>query len=289
MLDWVEGIRQFEPIRIGEHTLRPNDAPLIVAGVCALKDEDTSMEVAVNLVKLATEIGCPAIFKGSYKKDNRTKPSANRGVGLEKGLEILHAVREKAGIPVLTDVHSTDEVKPVADVADVLQVPSLLCKQTSLLETVADARRAINLKKGQFISPFDMGFAVAKILEVDSDARVLVTERGTNFGYYDTISDFRAIPVLKRAGIPVLYDPSHAVRVMNRRSAEPDGAQREFMPTLVRCAAAAGADGLFIETFPVPEMADSDAASCVDLDQMRELVRQFVAVRQARMDLDGSR
>ena len=289
MLDWVEGIKQFEPIEIGGQPFRPNEAPLIVAGVCALTDEDTSTEVAANLVKLTAEVGCPAIFKGSYKKDNRTRSSAFRGAGLEKGLELLQAVRERLGIPVLTDVHETDEVERVAAVVDVLQVPSLLCKQTSLLEAVAGTGRVINLKKGQFLTPFDMEHAIDKILRVDPHARVLVTERGTNFGYYDTISDFRAIPVLMRAAIPVLYDPSHAVRVMNRRSDEPEGAHREFMPTLVRCAAAAGADGLFIEAFPDPKLAASDAASCVDLDQLRELVRQFLVIRQARMDLDSSR
>jgi 2-dehydro-3-deoxyphosphooctonate aldolase (KDO 8-P synthase) len=226
-------------------------------------------------------VGLPFIFKASYDKANRTSGKAFRGPGLEAGLEVLERVRTRVGVPVLTDVHTAEEARRAGQVVDVLQIPAFLCRQTDLLEAAARTGRIVNVKKGQFLSPEEMGPVVRK-LEGAGGERVMLTERGTTFGYHNLVVDMRSVPVLGRLGYPVVFDATHAVQLPGA-GGEVSGGQREHVPVLARAAVAAGADGVFIETHPEPDRALSDGANMVRLDEMtgllKRLIRVYTAVR----------
>jgi len=251
------------PVEVGEG--RP---VALIAGPCALESEAIALEVAREVASLAERLGVPYIFKSSYLKDNRLSPGSYSGPGLEEGLRILSRVREGVGVPVLSDVHAREEVAPAAAVLDAIQIPAFLCRQTSLLEAAARTGKPINIKKGQFMAPEDMGRVAAKAASLGND-RILLTERGSSFGYHNLVVDLRSIPVMRGFGYPVVFDATHSVQLPGAASGA-SGGQPEFVPVLARAAVAAGADALFVEVHPDPGAALSDARSMVALADLEE-------------------
>jgi len=256
-------------------------APVLVAGPCVLEDDTLNLRIAEALAELRVRLGVSVVFKASYAKANRSRAEAPRGPGLERGLELLARVKRETGLPVLTDVHECAEVAAAAEVADALQVPAFLCRQTPLLEAVGRSGRAVNVKKGQWMAPDAMAGAVEKVRGAGG-TEVAVTERGTFFGYGDLVVDMRSFARLKEAICgPVLFDATHAVQ---RPGAGPEGAsggERRHVPALLAAAAAAGADGFFLETHPAPDGAPSDAASMWPLADLEALVERALDVRAA--------
>lgn len=258
-----------------------SDGFTLIAGPCVLEGHDLNLEVAAEVRDAAREAGIPAIFKASFDKANRSRLHSHRGPGLDRGLELLAAVRDKTGLPVLTDVHEPHQAEAVADVADVLQVPAFLCRQTSLLVAAGGTGRPVNVKKGQWMPPASMAGAVEK-LRAGGSTQVAVTERGTSFGYGDLVVDMRNFALIgETAGVPVIFDGTHSVQ---RPGSTPDGstggAPRHIGP-LVRAAVAAGCDGLFLEVHPDPASAPSDGSNMLPLRELRSVLHEVVAVRRA--------
>lgn len=257
------------PVRFGA-------APLVlIAGPCALEGREHALAVAGTLAALTRELGVPWVFKASYDKANRTSAASPRGVGLEAGIAILAEVRERFGCPVTTDVHESWQCAPVAEAVDILQIPAFLCRQTDLLRAAAATGRAVNVKKGQFLAPWDMRNVTAK-LEAFGCERVLVTERGVSFGYNTLVTDLRALPELRRTGWPVVFDATHSVQQPGGLGGR-SGGQRGFVPLLARAAVAAGVDALFVETHEDPDRAPSDGPNMVPLAAMRVLLEDWLA------------
>lgn len=255
---------------VGKVTLA-NDAPLaLIAGPCQLESEAHALMIANRLKEIGERLGVGVIFKGSFDKANRTSLSGKRGLGLDKGLEVLAAVREKTGLPVLTDVHLPDQCAPVAEVVDVLQIPAFLCRQTDLLLAAGETGRAVNVKKGQFLAPWDMEKVAEKIAATGND-RILLTERGTTFGYNNLVVDMRALPIMKRTGHPVVMDATHAVQQPGGLGGA-SGGDRRFAPALARAAVSLGIAAVFIETHEDPDNAPSDGPNMIPLDAMEDLV-----------------
>jgi 2-dehydro-3-deoxyphosphooctonate aldolase (KDO 8-P synthase) len=256
-------------------------APVVVAGPCLLEDDALNLRVAEALAGIGVRLGLRVVFKASFLKANRARPTAPRGPGLDLGLARLARVREASGLPVLTDVHEPAHAAAAAQVADVIQIPAFLCRQTDLLEAAGRTGKPVNVKKGQWMAPEDMRGAVEKVTAAGSGA-VAVTERGTFFGYGDLVVDMRAFARLRAAtGVPVLFDATHAVQ---RPGLGPDGRSgggREHVPALLRAAAAAGADGFFLETHPNPASAPSDADTMWPLDDLEPLLESALDVWQA--------
>jgi len=250
----------------------------LVAGPCAVEDEKTTLEIAHTLRRVTEIFHIPLIFKASYRKANRTSMGSFSGIGDRQALRILKKVKKEFGLPVLTDVHETGEIKKVAKVADVLQVPAFLCRQTALLLACAESGRAVNIKKGQFMSPESMRHAVAKVRPRCPD--VMITERGTSFGYQDLVVDFRSIPMMKQFGVPVVMDITHCLQQPNQSAGQTLG-NRDFAGVMGKAAVAVGVDGIFLETHPHPSRAKSDSATMVPLDRVGSLLRQFVDIRRA--------
>ncbi len=252
------------------------DRPLtLIAGPCVIESRDHALTMAAALVEITGELGIPLIFKSSFDKANRTSASSARGVGLAEGVSILAEVRERHGCPVLTDVHESGQCAPVAEAVDVLQIPAFLCRQTDLLRAAAETGRAINIKKGQFLAPWDMAQVTGK-LESFGAERVLVCERGASFGYNTLVSDMRALAYLAATGWPVVFDATHSVQQPGGLGGR-SGGQREFVPVLARAAVAVGVAGVFIETHEAPEQAPSDGPNMVPLARMRELLSDLKA------------
>lgn len=247
------------------------DRPLfLIAGPDSLESEALCVDVAGQLAEITRELGMPYIFKGSFDKANRTSHESYRGPGLEEGLRILRAVREQAGVPVTTDVHTVEQVGPVAEVADLLQTPAFLCRQTDFIRAVASAGRPVNLKKGQFLSPWDMSRVVAKARAAGND-RLLVSERGYSFGYNNLVADMRGLAAMRATGCPVVFDATHSVQLPGGQGGS-SGGQREFIPVLARAAVASGISGLFMETHPRPAEALCDGPNSLPLSRARELL-----------------
>jgi 2-dehydro-3-deoxyphosphooctonate aldolase (KDO 8-P synthase) len=259
--------------------------PFLIAGPCALETEALVLHIAGALKNLSQGLNLPVIFKGSYTKANRTHEDAFHGVGLEQGLELLAMVKEATGLPVTSDVHEVCEVERAAQVLDVIQIPALLCKNTALLHAVGDTGKPVNIKKGHFVTAGDLRHSLEKI-ESRGNHNILVTERGTLFGYGDTIVDFRSLRILKSFGYPVIFDATHSVRITSRRSVDPAGGSPEDIPLLSRCAAAAGVAGLFIETHPRPKEARCDAVVSYPTAELPKLVRDFLTIHRAATGLD---
>jgi len=261
--------------------LNRRDRLFLIAGPCVIESETLCLKVAASLKKTCEKLGIFYIFKASFDKANRTSPTSFRGPGLEVGLRILAKVRAKVGVPVLTDIHTETQAAVVADVVDILQIPAFLCRQTDLIKAAAHTGRILNLKKGQFLSPSDMGQVIEKARHFGAN-RLLATERGTAFGYNNLVADMRSIPIMHRFGCPVVFDATHSVQLPGGAGKSSSG-QREFAPVLARAAVAAGADGIFVETHPHPERALSDGPNMIRLCDMPalldELVRVFDAVR----------
>lgn len=250
---------------------------LLLAGPCSLENEKVCRTVAETLVRIReSHSDLTIIFKGSFDKANRTSLAGDRGAGLEAGLELLSMVRRDYGFRVVTDVHRESQIEPVAAVCDVLQIPAFLCRQTDLLFAAATSGRAVNVKKGQFLSPADMRYVVGK-LEEGGAPEIWQTERGATFGYNNLVVDMRGFPIMKEFGSPVIFDATHSVQLPGGGGGKSAG-QREFVPPLARAALAAGADGLFIETHPNPDAAISDGPNMVPLAELPGLVEKWRAV-----------
>jgi 2-dehydro-3-deoxyphosphooctonate aldolase (KDO 8-P synthase) len=260
-----------------------NDLPIVlIAGPCALETRDHALEVAKGLKEMTDALGLGLIFKTSFDKANRTSGSSPRGVGLETALPIFAEIRETVGCPVLTDVHTPQHCAAAADVVDVLQIPAFLCRQTDLLVAAAKTGRVVNIKKGQFLAPWDMANVAAKVAEAGNDD-ILLTERGTSFGYNTLVSDMRSLPTLADTGYPVIFDATHSVQQPGGQGAT-SGGQREFIPPLARAAAAVGVAGLFVETHPNPDAAPSDGPNMVPLGQLQGLLRTVMEFDRVAKD-----
>ena len=253
-----------------------NHLPLaLIAGPCALESRAHALEMAAALKEIAGRLGIGLVYKTSFDKANRTSGASARGLGLKAALPIFAEIRASLGIPVLTDVHESEQCARVAEAADVLQIPAFLCRQTDLLTAAAATGRAVNVKKGQFLAPWDMAHVIAKLLEA-GNPNVLATERGVSFGYNTLISDMRALPILKRStGAPVIFDATHSVQQPGGQGAS-SGGEREFVPVLARAAVAVGVAGVFIETHQDPDKAPSDGPNMMPLKEMEGLLRTLM-------------
>ena len=252
-----------------------NALPLaLIAGPCALESRAHAMETAAALKEIATRVGIGLVYKTSFDKANRTSAASARGIGLEQALPIFADIRAQLGLPVLTDVHEAAQCARVAEATDVLQIPAFLCRQTDLLIAAAKTGRAVNVKKGQFLAPWDMANVVAKLTSA-GNADVLVTERGVSFGYNTLVSDMRALPILARTGAPVIFDATHSVQQPGGQGTS-SGGEREFVPVLARAAVAVGVAGVFIETHQDPDRAPSDGPNMLPIKDMEPLLRKLV-------------
>jgi 2-dehydro-3-deoxyphosphooctonate aldolase (KDO 8-P synthase) len=252
-----------------------NALPLaLIAGPCALESRAHALETAAALKEIAAQAGIGLVYKTSFDKANRTSAASARGIGMKAALPILAEIRDTLKLPVLTDVHDAAQCAPVAAAVDVLQIPAFLCRQTDLLIAAAKTGKAVNVKKGQFLAPWDMTNVVAKITGA-GNANVLVTERGVSFGYNTLVSDMRALPILKKTGAPVIFDATHSVQQPGGKGAS-SGGEREFVPVLARAAVAVGVAGVFIETHQDPDKAPSDGPNMVPLKEMPALLRTLV-------------
>ena len=253
---------------------------LLIAGPCVIESEELCVEIALALGKLCRKLGVTYVFKASYDKANRTSAKSFRGPGLADGLAVLAGLRRRFGLPVLTDVHTEEQAVLAAEAGvDILQIPAFLCRQTDLIRTAVRTGKIVNIKKGQFLSPQEMGQVVAKAGEAGGK-KILLTERGTTFGYNNLVSDMRSIPIMRGFGFPIVFDATHSVQLPGG-GGDKSGGQREFAPVLARCAVAAGADGVFVETHPNPDKALSDGPNMIPLAEMAELVKSLLRVREA--------
>lgn len=278
----VNKLVQVGPVAFG------NDLPFaLIAGPCQLESRAHALEMAGALREIAARLGIGLIYKTSFDKANRTSATAQRGLGMAKSLPILAEIRESLGLPVLTDVHDAAQCAPVAEAVDVLQIPAFLCRQTDLLLAAAATGRAVNVKKGQFLAPWDMANVVEKIAGA-GNPNVLLTDRGTSFGYNTLVSDFRGLPIMGRTGAPVIFDATHSVQQPGGLGGS-SGGQREFVPVLARAAVAVGVAGLFIETHEDPDHAPSDGPNMMPLRQFEPLLRDLLALdRLSKAQLAGA-
>ncbi len=251
----------------------------LIAGPCVVESRRSVLAIARRLSAIARGRRIPLIFKASYDKANRSSHRTYRGPGMREGLDALRAVKEESGLPILTDVHSEAEVDSAAEVADVLQIPAFLCRQTDLLRAAAQTGRWVNVKKGQFLAPEDMAHVVAKLRAAGAGRRILLTERGSSFGYHNLVVDFRGIPIMKTLGCPVVFDATHSVQRPGG-AGDRSGGDSCFVPVLARAAVAAGCDGLFIETHPFPQRAMSDGPNMIALKKLPHLLDQILRIRK---------
>ncbi len=253
------------------------DRPLfLIAGPCVVESEQLAFDTAGRLKEITNRLGIPFIYKSSFDKANRSSAKSYRGPGLEEGLRILEAVRLQVGVPILTDVHEDTPLGEVADVVDVLQTPAFLCRQTNFIQNVASQGIPVNIKKGQFLAPWDMKNVVAKARDTGND-QIMVCERGVSFGYNTLVSDMRSLAVMRETGCPVVYDATHSVQQPGGLG-EVSGGQREFVPVLARAAVAAGISGIFMETHPEPERALSDGPNSWPLDRIQALLETLMTI-----------
>ena len=261
------------------NSLRGQSRLILIAGPCVIESEKLCLSVASALKKTCERMGVFYVFKASYDKANRTSAKSFRGLGMEAGLTVLDRVRAKLGVPILTDVHTEAQAAEAANVADILQIPAFLCRQTDLITAAVRTGKIVNLKKGQFLSPAEMGQVAGKASQAGGK-KILLTERGTTFGYNNLVADMRSIPILKRFGCPVIFDATHSVQLPGGGGDKSSG-QREFAPVLARAALAAGANGLFFETHPNPNRALSDGPNMIPLAEMPALLRSLLKVFNA--------
>jgi 2-dehydro-3-deoxyphosphooctonate aldolase (KDO 8-P synthase) len=251
----------------------------LIAGPCVIENEKLCLQVAASLKKTCAALGIFYVFKASFDKANRTSGKSFRGPGVEAGLKTLAKVREKFGVPVLTDVHTEAQAAAAGEVVDILQIPAFLCRQTDLIEAAVATGQIVNIKKGQFLSPQEMGQVVAKARSAGAE-KILVTERGTTFGYNNLVADLRSIPIMKSFGFPVIFDATHSVQLPGGGGDRTTG-QREFAPVLAKAALAVGANGLFIETHPQPNKALSDGPNMIPLGEMATVLRSLLKIYEA--------
>jgi 2-dehydro-3-deoxyphosphooctonate aldolase (KDO 8-P synthase) len=263
-------------VNIGEITIGGGAPLVLIAGPCVIEGEAFTLSLAMSLQEVSRELGISFIFKASYDKANRTSISSARGPGLEEGLRILQRVKEEVGLPVISDVHQLSEVSRAAEVLDVIQIPAFLCRQTDLVVEAARTGKPINVKKGQFLAPWDMIHVVEKIISTGNE-QILLTERGTSFGYNNLVSDMKSLPIMRGLGYPVIFDATHSVQLPGG-AGKASGGDREFIPTLSKAAVGAGVDGIFLEVHPEPERALSDGANSLALDVLSPLLKQLKAI-----------
>lgn len=266
-------------VDIGSFKAGQGQLPFLIAGPCVIESEQLVMETAGRIADITASLGIPYIFKSSFDKANRTSIKSFRGPGIEKGMAILKNVRDQVGCPVLTDVHTEEQATEAGKVVDVLQIPAFLCRQTDLLIAAANTGKVVNVKKGQFLSPIEMGNAVKKVEECGS-RRILLTERGSSFGYNNLVVDMRSFPIMRSFGYPVVFDATHSVQLPGGGGTKSSG-QREFVEPLACAAAGAGVDGFFMEVHPNPDEALSDGPNMVPLHQLKSLLERVLRICDA--------
>ena len=258
------------PVQIGDLTIRDHGPFFIIAGPCVIENENITLEIATFLKETSVAMEIPVIFKTSYDKANRTSLDSFRGPGIDEGLEIIHKVKKKTGLPVLSDIHNIGEIEKAANILDVIQIPAFLCRQTDLLLAAAQTGVPVNIKKGQFLSPWEIEQAILKMSSTGNH-QFLITERGTFFGYHNLVVDMRSIPVMKGFGYPIIFDATHSVQLPGGAGTS-SGGQREFAEYLARAAVAAGVNGVFIEVHPKPDSALCDGPNSLPLNQVKPLI-----------------
>ncbi len=262
-----------EDVKVKDFLIGKKQPLAVISGPCVIESEEHALQTAWHLKKLFASLDIHFIYKSSYDKANRSSYHSFRGPGLEEGLRILERVKKECDVPVLTDVHSPEEAKAAGAICDIIQIPAFLCRQTDLVTAAGKTGAVINVKKGQFMAPWDMGNVVDKIIATNN-RRILLTDRGTSFGYNNLTSDMRAIPIMQRFGFPVCFDASHSVQLPGGLG-QSSGGQREFIPTLAKAAIAAGANCLFIESHPEPHLAKSDKESVLAFDELSSLLKDL--------------
>ncbi len=261
-------------VKIGSLTVG-NDLPMtLIAGPCAIESRDHALEMATALAEIGEKLSVGIIYKSSFDKANRTSVNSPRGIGMAEALPILAEVREKTGLPVLTDVHTAEQCVTVAEAVDVLQIPAFLCRQTDLLIAAGETGKALNIKKGQFLAPWDMGNVVSKI-ETTGNVNTMVCERGSSFGYNTLVSDMRSLPILAHTGCPVIFDATHSVQQPGGQGSS-SGGQREFAPILARAAVSIGVAGVFMETHQDPDIAPSDGPNMIKLNELSGIIEELL-------------
>ncbi len=276
-------VAPIEPFRIGEgpRSVEVGSGQLfLIAGPCVIESRDSVMRHSEALARISEGVGMPIVFKASFDKANRTSSASFRGAGMDEGLKILEEARAATGLPVLTDVHEPWQCNPVATAVDILQIPALLCRQTDLVQAAAATGKPVNIKKGQFLAPWDMKNVLAKAREAGG-RKILLTERGASFGYGNLVSDFRSLEILRSLGAPVVFDATHSVQLPGAGGDKSAG-ERRFIPTLARAAVAVGTDGLFMEVHEDPDRALSDGPNSLVLDDLADLLRRLQLLHAAR-------
>jgi 2-dehydro-3-deoxyphosphooctonate aldolase (KDO 8-P synthase) len=264
------------PVQLGALTFGSQSPFVLIAGPCVIESETHALEVAGRLREITARLSTPFVFKASYDKANRTSGKSFRGPGLDEGLRVLAAVKDRIGAPILTDIHEVSQAAPAADVADILQIPAFLCRQTDLLVAAARTGRIVNIKKGQFLSPDDVRHAVAKVTDA-GNSRVIVTERGTSFGYHNLVVDMRAFPIIRESGTPVVFDVTHSLQLPGAGDGVTAGLAQYIEP-LASAGVAAGVDGVFIEVHDEPARAKSDAQNALRLELLEPLLNRLMAI-----------
>jgi 2-dehydro-3-deoxyphosphooctonate aldolase (KDO 8-P synthase) len=266
-------------VDLGQFKIGAGNRPFLIAGPCVIESEQLALDTAGRIAEITKSLGMPYIFKSSYDKANRTSITSFRGPGLEKGLAVLEKVKQQIGVPILTDVHSEAQATEAGLVVDILQIPAFLCRQTDLLIAAAKTGKVVNIKKGQFLSPPEMGNAVKKVEEC-GNRRIVLTERGSSFGYNNLVVDMRAFPIMRRFGYPVVFDATHSVQLPGGGGTKSSG-QREFVEPLACAAAGAGCDGFFMEVHPDPDSALSDGPNMVPLHALQSLLERVLRICDA--------
>ena len=251
----------------------------LIAGPCVVENEEITNEVAKSLTNICGRLEIPFIFKSSYKKANRTKIDSFTGIGDIHALKILKQIKDKYNVPITSDVHSTEEVELASEFLDIIQIPSFLCRQTDLLIAAAKTNKIVNIKKGQFMNPINMNYAIQKIAAQDNK-NIMITERGSMFGYQDLVVDFKSIPIMKSFGFPIIMDVTHSLQKPNQDNGETSG-NPEFIETIAKASIAAGVDGIFFETHPEPSKAKSDGSNMIELSKVEDLLLKLIKIRKA--------
>jgi 2-dehydro-3-deoxyphosphooctonate aldolase (KDO 8-P synthase) len=272
-------------VSVNQIQIGPKAPLVIIAGPCVIENFETTFTIASELKQLTDALSLPFIFKASFDKANRTSINSFRGPGLQEGLRILAEIKNKLALNILSDVHETDQVEAAAQVLDVIQIPAFLCRQTDFVLAVARSGKTVNIKKGQFLAPWDMANVVEKIRSAGNES-IFITERGTMFGYNNLVVDYRGINMMQDIGFPVIFDATHSVQLPGGQG-QSSGGQRQYAPILARAAAAAGADGIFLEVHPAPDLALCDGPNSLPLNALPDLLNQLNAIHKLVEDLDG--
>lgn len=264
-------------VNVAGITIGGEGLPVLIAGPCVIENRESATQIAVFLKDLTDELHVPFVFKTSYDKANRTALKSYRGPGLSKGLEIISHIKAKLDIPVISDVHRFSEIEPASQILDIMQIPAFMCRQTDFVVAVSEAGKPVNIKKGQFLAPWDVEHIVEKVISTGND-QVLLTERGSSFGYNNLVVDFRSLHIMRQLERPVIFDATHSVQLPGGAGCA-SGGQREFVPMMARAAMAAGVDGIFLEVHPNPDKALCDGPNSVPLQQLKPLLKQLLAIR----------